>query len=198
MITRDRLRLADFSPLPDELEVARQLDALRVRFVTDDSGHIVKLWADSELLDHHIHLVVGLPKLWYFMASNHPPSAAGISDTGMLGLLAHVSLANVVCQGNHRLTGVFLSALQESSISHLAVPYCSVDDAGLSHSRDCTLTHLSLRGTLVSDASIDTLCSMRALTQLHVAETRLSQSGAEAVRNALPDCWIDILQDTGG
>ena len=193
-IARDRLRLCDFTPLDHELDAAEKLDELTGRFAIDDAGRIVKLYIGEKLSDNHTSHVLALTNLRFYSSLNHPATAAGISDSGMAVLLSHPSLFDITCQGNKQLNGAFFHALTtHSAVKRLGVPYCPIDDAGLALARDCSLTHISVRGSQVSDASVDTLCSMRSLTQIHVKQTRITRLGLHRLREALPDCWIDIL-----
>tara|TARA_R110002167_G_scaffold363753_1_gene584615 strand:+ start:157 stop:762 length:606 start_codon:yes stop_codon:yes gene_type:complete len=193
-IARDRLKLRDFSPLDHELDAAQKLDALSGRFAIDDAGRIVKLYIREKLTDHHTNLVLALTNLRFYTSFNHPVAAAGISDTGMANLISHPSLVEITYQGNEQLTGVFFQALRtHSSVKRIGVSYCPIDDAGLAFARDCSVTHISIRGSRVSYASVDTLCSMRSLSQIHVKQTRITRLGLDRLREALPDCWIDML-----
>ncbi|WP_145170703.1 hypothetical protein [Rubripirellula lacrimiformis] len=193
-IARDRLKLRDFTPLQHEAEAAQQLDDLTGRFAINDSGNIVKLYVGDKLTDQHTHLVLALVNLKFFTALNHPATEAGISDCGMAELLSHPSLDYITYQGNEQLTGSFFRSLQNpSSVKRIGVPYCPIDDDGLALARDCSLSHISVRGSLISDDSVDTLCSMRSLSQIHVKQTRITRFGLERLRDALPDCWIDLL-----
>ena len=193
-IARDRLKLSDFTPLREESDCILGLDQHRCRFAIDDAGSIVKIWGGRNFTDQLVPFAHGLKKLRYFTALNHPAAAEGISNSGLLDLLSHPSLFDVIYQGNLQLTGRFFSGINAStSVKRFAVPYCPIDDAGLSLARDCSLTHISLRGSQVSDVSVDTLCSMRSLVQIHVKQTHVSRSGLDRLRVALPGCWIDAL-----
>ena len=194
MIARDRLKFHDFTPLDHEVDAARKLGELKGRFGIDEAGHIVKLYTHDRLTDQHTGLVFALTHLKSCTSINHPVAAAGISDLGMADLLSHPSLVDIVYQGNLQLTGAFFQALRETSaVKRIGVPYCSIDDAGLALAHDCSLTHISIRGSRVSDASVDALCSMRSLLQIHVKQTRITRLGLDRLRDALPDCWIDML-----
>ena len=193
-IARDRLKLRDFTPLDHELDAAQELNGLNGRFAIDDAGSIVKLYIRDKLTDCHTDLVLALTNLQFYSSCNHPAAAAGISDTGLAKLLSHPSLIDILYQGNEQLTGAFFQALRShSNVKRIGVPYCPIDDNGLAFARDCSLTHISLRGSQISDGSVDTLCSMRSLSQIHVKQTRITSSGLERLRNSLPGCWIDML-----
>ncbi|OYP34314.1 hypothetical protein [Rhodopirellula sp. MGV] len=193
-ISRDRLKLLDFTPLEREHQAAVQLDVVMSRFAIDDAGHIVKLYIRDKFTDVHADLALSLTRLKQFSALNHPHSAAGVSDCGMAELLSHPALEDVTYQGNQKLTGAFFNALRPgSSITRIGVPFCPIDDASLALADGCSLTHISLRGSQVSDDSIDTLASMRSLQQVHVKQTRVTRIGVERLRNLLPGCWIDML-----
>lgn len=193
-ISRDRLRLKDFEPLQHEMDASQQLGELTARFAIDGFGNIVKLYFRDRFTDQHTHLALELTKLQFITALNHPAAAAGISDSGVADLLSHPSLAEITYQGNKRLTGAFFQALQTNpSVQRIGVAFCPIDDAGLQLARDCSLSHLSVRGSRVSDASVETLCSMQSLEQIHVKQTRVTRLGLERLREALPDCWIDML-----
>ncbi|WP_404307911.1 hypothetical protein [Neorhodopirellula lusitana] len=193
-ISRDRLKLRDFTPLRSELEVAQQLNDLKSRFDIDEAGHIVTVHVRDRLTDEHVHLVRALKKLTAYSSTNNPIAAAGISDSGMADLLLHPGLADVICHGNLRLTGQFFDSVRRSpSIKRIGVPYSPITDASLALARNCSLSHLSVRGSKISDASVDNLCSMRSLSQIHVKQTCISPFGLKRLRDALPDCWIDML-----
>jgi hypothetical protein len=193
-IARDRLKLRDFTPLDYELDAAQRLDELTGRFAIDDAGRIVKLYIRDKLTAHDIDLVLALTNLTIYSSFNHPAAAAGISDTGMANLISHPSLVDICYQGNEQLTGAFFQALRaHSSVKRIGVPYCPIDDAGLALAHDCSISHISVRGSRITDASVDTLCSMRALSKIHVKQTRITRLGLDRLREALPDCWIDML-----
>ncbi|KAA1257460.1 hypothetical protein LF1_53090 [Rubripirellula obstinata] len=198
-IARDRLKLRDFTPLEHEFDAAQKLGELTGRFAIDDVGSIVKLYIRDKLTDGHTDLVLALPNLQFYSSANYPASASGISDCGMARIISHPSLVDVLYQGNERLTGSFFDALRPNShIKRIGVPYCPIDDAGISLAGGCSLTHLSIRGSFVSDDSVDTLCSMRSLMQIHVKETRITRNGLVRLRESLPGCWIDMLDRPDG
>ena len=193
-IARDRLRLLDFKPLDCEHETAVQLDALIARFAVNDAGHIVKLYFRDTFRDEHTNLALSLSHLASCTAGNHPASPTGISDLGMTELLSHPMLEEVLYQGNQSLTGTFFSTLTpNSSVKRIGVPFCPIDDDGLAFARGCALTHISLRGSQVSDASIDVLATMHSLMQIHVKQTEVTRPGAERLHRLLPNCWIDMI-----
>jgi len=193
-MTIARLKLSDFKPLEHEAEAAKQLSELKARFGIDDAGRIVRVRVGERLTDEHVNIVLALPNLKNYVSLNHPAAAAGLSDSGFADLLSHPSLEDITYQGNQKLTGAFFRSLRPfSSVKRIGVPYCPIDDAGLSHARDSSITHISIRGSRISDASVDTLCSIRSLIQIHVKQTQITRAGLSRLRTELPGCWIDML-----
>ncbi|MEO9592201.1 hypothetical protein [Rhodopirellula bahusiensis] len=193
-IARDRLKLSEFTPLAHELETVRLLSELKCRFAIDNTGSVVKLYVWQKLIDQHIRLVLALPNLQFFSSVNLLPSSAGITDEGLAELLTNPNLKEIFCQGHERLNGSFLGGLKQgASVTRIGVPYCPIEDAGLALAENFTLTHLSVRGSQISDASIEALCSMNLLAQIHVKETHVTSLGLERLKQSLPNCWIDAV-----
>ena len=71
----------------------------------------------------------------------------------------------------------------------VAVP--NMSDAGLVHFKgNKNLRSVNLRGTPVTDACVDTLAGFSNLRELHVVDTKLTETGLKKLKAALPDCVI--------
>ena len=52
------------------------------------------------------------------------------------------------------------------------------------------LTYLNLVSSKVSDASIETIATIKTLEEIYLWNSKVSQKGVENLRNALPDAKI--------
>lgn len=81
-----------------------------------------------------------------------------------------------------------LSAL--TKLTSLGLCTTKITDAGLEHLTRLKLTKLDLAATSITDAGVKHLIQLKGLAVLRLGDTRLTQTGFDAIRKALPKCKI--------
>ena len=87
---------------------------------------------------------------------------------------------------------------QLQSIECLDLSRTSIGDQGMAHIVEMpNLSYLNLRDTNVSDDSIEYLSQMENLKQIYLWSSGITESGAKALRDRLPDASVVFDTDIG-
>ena len=87
---------------------------------------------------------------------------------------------------------------QLQSIECLDLSRTSIGDQGMAHIVEMpNLSYLNLRDTNVSDDSIEYLSQMENLKQIYLWSSGITESGAKALRDRLPDAFVVFDTDIG-
>lgn len=81
-----------------------------------------------------------------------------------------------------------------ADLRHLNISYCEiVTDGGISalSNGKCRLNSLNLKGCPISDAALNSLCSMITLRHISIEKTWCSEDGITTFKQRLPYCFVD-------
>lgn len=110
---------------------------------------------------------------------------AMLKDLGQLVSL-HLGGTDVTDDGLAHLAGL-------TALKRLHLEKTRVSDAGLAHLSGLqSLSYLNLHQTGVTDAGLAHLEGLKNLKSLYLWQTQVTPEGAEKLRQALPDCHIDL------
>lgn len=98
----------------------------------------------------------------------------------------HLGGTDVTDEGLRHLAGM-------ASLQRLHLEKTKVSDAGLAHLAGLeSLSYLNLYQTGVTDSGLVHLEGLASLRNLYLWQTEVTPEGAEKLRQALPDCSIDL------
>lgn len=170
------------APVPEIVEKVEQLGGKVMRVAQNEEGIEVyfHLGRNREGLRQFETPKPGAPK---------PPALDGeltvLKDLKNL-LWLHLGNTDVTDQGLPHLAGL-------TSLTRLHLERTRVSDAGLAHlSQLENLTYLNLYETAVTDAGLGHLEGLKNLRNLYLWQTKVTPEGVEKLKQALPDCEIDV------
>jgi len=179
-------------PIPENGQLALEVDN------TDDLSPLddfrpddlfsLTLWKLFSLQDdelQHVGRLTGLHELLM-------PDAWGMTDAGLIYVEGLANLELLYLDGAHHMTDagmVHLTGL--TKLRKLSLWGTQARDEGLRHLLDLPLEELALSYTNVSDEGLRYIKAHRRLRRLDISGTRITTTGVDALRRALPRCSID-------
>jgi uncharacterized protein YjbI with pentapeptide repeats len=116
-------------------------------------------------------------------------SDAGLRHLSMLPAVMHLCLANT------DITDEGIKTLGSMRLRTLDLSGTKITDAGLAHLGNAygvagQLHSLNLSNTAIMDHSVESLRKLSRLERLDLRQTKVTDSGIQAIREALPDCVV--------
>tara|TARA_Y100000814_G_scaffold109828_1_gene77616 strand:- start:313 stop:1287 length:975 start_codon:yes stop_codon:yes gene_type:complete len=161
--------------------------------IVGDAVHVVsKLQAMGVLVDTVNHDAKRFELVYTY--TELPGGSFDFGDAAELGeALVKLSLSrtNVADEDLGRLKKL-------QSIEYLDLSRTSIGDQGMAHIVEMpNLSYLNLRDTNVSDNSIEYLSRMENLKQIYLWSSGITESGAKALRDRLPEAFVVFDTDIG-
>ena len=168
-------------------------DPALVEKIQELGGRVMRVAADDPGMEIAFHLGRSQDGLRQVDAedSDGPESPALDGELGVLKDLGdlvslHLGGTDVTDAGLVHLAGL-------TALKRLHLEKTKVSDAGLAHLASLeSLSYLNLYQTGVTDAGLAHLEGLKNLKSLYLWQTQVTPDGAEKLRQALPDCNIDL------
>lgn len=113
-----------------------------------------------------------------------------VTDAGVRELRSLHGLS-VLLLGGPKIKGATLGSLEQLPIQILDLSDSAVTDDALEHvARFQLLSELQLEGTSTTDKGLRRLSRCARLRRLWIRDTNVTAEGVQALRDALPNCWV--------